>query len=785
MKPTHTNPGIPVQAPVAVRVSEPSKRSRKRNDKNDSNFQKTNDMNKNLYQENGNGTSRGSIDSDVTNANSESLRMADYQGQLEAISKSQAVIEFNMDGTVINANENFLNVMGYTLNEIKGAHHRIFVDDQYARSSAYADFWTKLKKGEYIADEFKRIGKGGREVWIQASYNPILDPEGKPFKVVKYATDVTKQKLQNADFQGQVSAIRKSQAVIEFNMDGTIIAANDNFLNAMGYSMNEIKGQHHSMFVDLAYGRSHAYKDFWAKLNRGEYLSDEFKRIGKGGKEVWIQASYNPIQDMNGLPFKVVKYATDVTDQKLKNIDYQGQLEAIGRSNAVIEFNMDGTIITANDNFLKATGYSLNEIKGKHHRMFATVEHARSTEYRNFWDSLNRGEFFVGTYTRLNKRGEEIYLQASYNPIVDLDGKPLKVVKYALDMTEVIRAIKAMSKGDLSGRCDISVDNGGLTAEVNKTLENLTNVLSNISQGSDVVAKSSDLLQKKTDDMKRNTTEVATAISQMAKGAQDQASRTDESSKLINHVMGSSNDMERKANVINKAAEKGLESSNQGMKTVKVLVNNMNGIKESAGQTAQSITVLTKRTEEIGRTLRVITDIASQTNLLALNAAIEAARAGDAGRGFAVVAEEIRKLAEDSRKSAVEIEKIIGDVQKDTQAAGKAIETMESSVKEGNKSSIEAEIIFQEIAKSSEETFGASKEIQTATITQKESIGSVVKNFEQIVVVSEETAAGTQQVASSSQQMSSGMNEIAKAGDELSAVAAELQAGIQQFKLRK
>jgi len=211
----------------------------------------------------------------------------------------------------------------------------------------------------------------------------------------------------------------------------------------------------------------------------------------------------------------------------------------------------------------------------------------------------------------------------------------------------------------------------------------------------------------------------------------------------------------------------------------------MSGIKESAGQTAKSIDVLTRRTEEIGRTLNVITDIASQTNLLALNAAIEAARAGDAGRGFAVVAEEIRKLAEDSRRSAVEIEKIISDVQKDTQAAGKAIEAMEVSVKEGNKSSVEAESIFQEIAKSSEETFNASQEIQTATIAQKESIGIVVKNFEQIVVVSEETAAGTQEVASSSQQMSNGMLEIAKAGDELSAVAAQLQSGLQQFKLRK
>lgn len=587
------------------------------------------------------------------------------------------------------------------------------------------------------------------------------------------------------DYKGQIEAISKSQAVIEFNLDGSIIRANDNFLNAMGYTFSEVQGQHHSIFVDQEYARSSAYREFWSRLNRGEYLADQFKRIGKGGREVWIQASYNPIFDMNGKPFKVVKYATDVTEQKLRNIDYQGQLDAIGRSNAVIEFNMDGTIITANDNFLKTLGYSLGEIKGKHHRMFVDEEYARGHEYRSFWDMLNRGEFFVGTYTRINKRGQEIYIQASYNPIKDSDGKPYKVVKYALDMTEVIRVIKGMAKGDLSQRCDTFVDNNGLTAEVNKTLDNLTAVLANISQGSSVVAKSSDLLQKKADDMKRNTNEVASAISQMAKGAQDQASKTDESSKLINHVMTSSNDMEKKANFINKTAERGLDSSTQGMKTVKVLVNNMDGIKQSAGQTAQSIEVLTRRTEEIGRTLNVITDIASQTNLLALNAAIEAARAGDAGRGFAVVAEEIRKLAEDSRRSAVEIEKIISDVQKDTQAAGKAIETMEMSVKEGNKSSIEAEQIFQEIAKSSEETFNASKEIQTATVTQKDNISIVVKNFEQIVVVSEETAAGTQEVASSSQQMSNGMVEIAKAGDELSAVAAQLQSGIQQFKLNK
>lgn len=724
-----------------------------------------------------------------SNGNGRSLtdiKSLEMKAQLDAINTAFASIEFDMFGNIEHANDIFLTAMGYKLQEIKGQHHSMFVDEVYGRSMEYKKFWNDLRAGQPQSGEFSRLNKNGNVVWLMASYTPVKGDDGNVVKVIKLATNITATKVQNDDFSKQIEAIGKSQAVISFAMDGTILDANRNFLDTLGYQLQEIQGKHHRMFVEDSYARSSAYSEFWAKLNRGEFVSEEFKRIGKGGKVVWIQATYNPISDLNGRPVKVVKYAMDVTEQRIKNADYEGQLAAIGKSNAVIEFQMDGTIITANDNFLSAMGgYSLNEIKGKHHRMFVESNYSRGTEYADFWKKLNNGEFFVGTYTRIDKRGKEVYIQASYNPILDLNGKPVKVVKYALDMTEVIRVIKGMANGDLSMRCDTAADNNGLTAEINRALENLNSVLGNISQGSDVVANSSNLLQKKVDDMKRNTTEVATAISQMAKGAQNQAAKTDESSKLVNHVMASANEMEKKANLINKAAERGLESSGQGLKTVKVLVENMSEIKESAGQTSQSIGVLTKRTEEIGRTLNVITDIAGQTNLLALNAAIEAARAGDAGRGFAVVAEEIRKLAEDSRKSAVEIEKIIGDVQKDTVAAGKAIDAMEASVKEGNKSSIEAEKIFQEITKFSEETFGASKEIQASTVTQKESIGSVVKNIEQIVVVSEETAAGTQQVASSSQQMSNGMLEIAKAGDELSAVAAELQAGVTQFKLKK
>ena len=243
-------------------------------------------------------------------------QFADYAGQVAAIRKSQAVIEFGMDGTILDANDNFLKALDYTLEEIRGRHHSMFVDEAYRQSAEYREFWAKLNRGEYQAAEYKRIGKGGKEVWIQASYNPILDLDGRPFKVVKYATDVTQQKMVNADYQGQIAAVNMSQAVIQFAMDGTVLDANENFLNALGYGLEEIKGRHHSMFVDEAYRQSAGYKEFWAKLNRGEYQAAEYKRIGKGGKEVWIQASYNPILDLNGKPFKVVKYATDITSEK-------------------------------------------------------------------------------------------------------------------------------------------------------------------------------------------------------------------------------------------------------------------------------------------------------------------------------------------------------------------------------------------------------------------------------------------------------------------------------------
>ncbi len=258
----------------------------------------------------------------TSNAPSASERNRDTLDELSvlraehaALRASQAVIEFELDGTIVDANENFLRVLGYRLDEIRGRHHSMFVEPGFEKSADYRRFWEELAAGRYQAAEYKRIGKGGKEVWIQGSYNPLLDASGRAFKVVKFATDVTERRLRNADYEGQLAAIRKSQAVIEFQLDGTVLDANENFLNVLGYRLDEIRGRHHSMFVEPGFEKSAEYRRFWDELAAGRYQAAEYKRIGKGGKEVWIQASYNPILDASGRPVKVVKFATDVTEQ--------------------------------------------------------------------------------------------------------------------------------------------------------------------------------------------------------------------------------------------------------------------------------------------------------------------------------------------------------------------------------------------------------------------------------------------------------------------------------------
>ncbi len=488
------------------------------------------------------------------------------------------------------------------------------MDASTPESQAYGAFWAKLRLGEFQAAEYKRIAKRGREVWIQASYNPVVDSEGQVVKVVKVAVDITAQKLQYADYAGQIEAIGKSQAVVEFAMDGTIL--NANFLATLGYSIDEVRGRHHRLFVDAAEREGFAYREFWAKLGRGDYDAGEYKRIPKGGREVWIQASYNPIRDLNGKPFKVVKYATDVTAQKLQSADYAGQIEAIGKSQAVIEFAMDGTILNANENFLATLGYSIDEVRGQHHRMFVDASERDSSAYRDFWARLRRGEYQAAEYKRVGKGGREVWIQASYNPIHDLNDKPFKVVKYATDVTRQVGVRK-----------EIEGIVGSLGSEASKLTE-LSQVMA--SNATETVAQAS-TVSAAAEQVSLNLKTVAQSTSQMEASIQEIAVSAHSAARVTRKAV------------------------------------------DTADQTNRTMQKLGESSAEIGKVVKVITTIAQQTNLLALNATIEAARAGAAGKGFAVVANEVKELAKETARATDEISRKVEMIQADTQRALKAI----------------------------------------------------------------------------------------------------------------
>lgn len=253
-------------------------------------------------------------------------RLRGLKAHFAALERSQAIIEFAMDGTVLHANWNFLNTFGYTLDEIKGRHHRTFVKETEAGGPVYEQFWEGLRHGIHQAGEFQRIGKDGKQVWIQASYNPILSPIGTPLKVVEFATDITAEKLRAMDYAGQLDAINKSQTMVHLTMDGTILDANEVYLNLVGYDLETLRGKNHSFLVPEETRASDEYQAFWAALKRGEFQSGEFKRIGVDGREVWLQASYNPIFDTDGKPFKIVKLATDVTS-RITNRQRRGEIQ--------------------------------------------------------------------------------------------------------------------------------------------------------------------------------------------------------------------------------------------------------------------------------------------------------------------------------------------------------------------------------------------------------------------------------------------------------------------------
>ena len=418
----------------------------------------------------------------------------------------------------------------------------------------------------------------------------------------------------------KLAALSKSQGMIEFDTTGKILDANDNFLKVVGYARAEVIGKHHSMFLSDAQKTAPAYASFWSSLSAGHDQSGEFQRFGKNGKEIWLSASYMPVlKGKNSTVLSVIKVATDITETKQKLATFEGQIAAINRSQAVIHFDLNGNILSANENFCEALGYKESEIKGKHHSMFVT-EADKGPAYKKFWAELGEGKFQAAEYLRIGKAGREVYIQASYNPVFDANGKPVGVVKFATDVSARV----AERKRRAAVAREIDMDLSSIQAAV-------AQVVGQANQSANASRETS-----------TNVENVATGSSQLADSVQE-----------ISQQVG------RAGNISNEAVVKTRNAS-------------------------QFMDTLSRSAEQITSVVKLISDIAAQTNLLALNATIEAARAGDAGKGFAVVASEVKALANQSAKATEDIGKQIADVQKATSGAIEAIGLVEQVIEEVN-----------------------------------------------------------------------------------------------------
>ena len=690
----------------------------------------------------------------LTDISKDKQSSIELEGEDTALHQSFGIMECDLNGKILDCNELFVKPLAYAKDELIGKHVSMFLDPKKAEDPEYKKMWQSLSAGEKSHSiEIKRIAKTGEEYWFQSTYVPVKNEHAKPVKVVVYSYCITEEKKKNAEFQGHIDAINKIQAVIEFDLKGNILAANKNFANATGYTLDEIIGNHHSMFVTSDEKNSESYKKFWEKLSLGEAIEGLYHRLGKADKDVWLQASYNPVYGLDGKVYKVVKYATDVTQLKLVEIENVEKLASIDRALGVVEFTMDGRISKVNKNFSKLTGYSESEVIDQHHSMFVDANYKNGSEYKALWEKLNNGVFDTGDYKRIGKDGKEIWLQASYNPILDMHGKPVKVVKFAMDITEQHAAAEVLAltveeshsvierakEGDLISRISLDGKTGSVASlcnGINALMDKMTEIVLQVTEAGETIH---------------------TAAGEIATGNNDLSSRTEEQASSLEETASS---MEELASTVKQNAENALQANQlataasgvaiKGGQVVGKVVNTMSAINESA-----------QKIEDI---ISVIDGIAFQTNILALNAAVEAARAGEQGRGFAVVAGEVRNLAQRSASAAKEIKELIND--------------SVSKTSEGTKLVEDAGQTMQEVVDSVQRVTDIMGEISAASTEQSTGIDQVNTAITNMDEVTQQNAALVEEAAAAAESL------VEQANSLMETVSSFKVKGIQRQERR-
>ncbi len=609
--------------------------------------------------------------------------------ELDAIYNAHAVVELDLNGVILTANENFLRPLGYKMEELRGKPHSILLAPEQRTSDEYQRIWEKLGRGESATGEYVQVGKNGQEVWIQGCYNPIFDRNGHPTRAVEFAIDITEQKQRTSDIESQIAAIEKSQAVIEFSMDGMVRCANDIFLNAIGYTREELQGRHHSLLVPPEDRDSDEYRDFWSRLNRGEFIRGEYRRIAKDGSDVWIQGCYNPILDFNGKPYKVIKYATIVTN----DVAARNKARLLSRvfedaADSIIIEDLNGAVMSANRAAEREYGWSRDEMIGQPIKIIVPESgHALADEMLLRCKSGEEVRDVEGV--RVTRGGREIPVLVTLSLLTNQDGNPCGVVSFAKEITRLKQAQEESRQ-----RMD---DLRNITTQIIEAATQQTD-------GARTIAESSALLSD---------------------GAQTQAASVEEMTAGVD-------DLTRSIQVI---ASSSSECKCQAQETVRVA--RCGG--QSVTEAVQAIRLIEKSSQQIDEIIAVISEIASQTNLLALNAAIEAARAGEHGLGFAVVADEVRKLAERSSEAAKEITQLIKESSR--------------RVSEGAQLSERVGEALNTIVTAVDKTAEGIAQIADQTESQAVSADEVQKAIRIVSETTEANAASAEELAASAEQL--------------------------------